>query len=93
MLACYHYPFVENQNYIEYTVDDFRNLSKVRELFDYCQILEAYITSSGWDFLIGYHGYEVLYQIDQESGWCDADTLEEFKIWLEAERECSKPLD
>ena len=87
MLAFYHYPFVDNQNFIEYTKDDLAVPSKVEELFDYCQILEANITKSGWDFLIQFYGYEKLYQIDKKSGWFDAENLEEFQRCIQAEME------
>ena len=50
MLAYYHYPFIQNQNYREYTQDELMNPEIVEELFDYCQILEAYITKKGWAF-------------------------------------------
>lgn len=44
MLAFYLYPFINNQKIQEYTKEDLMNVAKVEELFDYCQILEAYIT-------------------------------------------------
>ena len=44
MLACYLYPFVQNRDVREYTKEDLLKPEKVEELFDYCQILEAYIT-------------------------------------------------
>ena len=88
MLAFYHYPFVQNQDFKEYSKEDLSKVSKVEELFDYCQILEAYITKSGWDYLIQYYGYEGLYDIDRKSGWFDADSLEEFKQCIDAEIEC-----
>lgn len=50
--------FVENHKVIEYTRADLKDPDKVGELFDYCQILEAYITKSGWDFLINHYGYD-----------------------------------
>ena len=53
--------------------------SIVEELFDYCQILEAYITKDGWEFLTKYHGYEQLYEIDKRSGWFDEETIDAFK--------------
>ena len=61
MLAFYLYPFEPHNKSIapiEYTKEDLMNPSKVEELFDYCQILEAYITRPGWEFLIQVHGYE-----------------------------------
>lgn len=82
MLAYYFYPFVPNQNVLEYTKEQLMNPKIVEELFDYCQILEAYITKKGWFFLIDYYGYERLYEIDKASGWIDADTLEEYKEWV-----------
>ncbi len=88
MLAFYHYPFVQNQNFREYTKEDLSDTSKVEKLFDYCQILEAYITKSGWDYLIQRYGYEALYNIDQKSGWLNAESLEEFKQCVDAEIEC-----
>ena len=78
MLAYYHYPFVQNQDYREYTRDELMKPEIVEELFDYCQILEAYITKKGWAFLIEYYGYEKLYEIDKKSGWLDDETLEEY---------------
>lgn len=79
MLAFYHYRFVQNQNFKEYTKEDLSDISEVEKLFDYCQILEAYITKSGWDYLIQRYGYEGLYNIDQKSGWFNAESLEELK--------------
>lgn len=79
MLTFYHYPFVQNQNFKEYTKEDLSDISEVEKLFDYCQILEAYITKSGWDYLIQRYGYEGLYNIDQKSGWFNAQSLEELK--------------
>lgn len=78
MLAYYFYPFEENQKYREYTEEELMNPKVVEEVFDYCQILEAYISKEGWSFLIDHYGYEKLYEIDKKSGWFDEDTLEEF---------------
>ncbi len=66
MLAFYLYPFEPRNESIapvEYTKEELMSPSKVEELFDYCQILEAYITRAGWEFLIQVHGYEGLYKI------------------------------
>ena len=49
--------------------------SLLERLFDYCQILEAYITKSGWLFLINHYGYEKLFEIDKRSRWFDEDTI------------------
>ena len=87
MLAFYLYPFAENQKAIEYTRADLMNPDKVEELFNYCQILEAYVTKSGWDFLISYYGYDGLYNIDKKSGWFDAKDLEEFKLYVDGQVE------
>ena len=91
MLAFYFYPFdPHNEDIvpIEYTKEDLMNPSKVEELFNYCQILEAYITRPGWDFLIQTHGYEELYKINQRSGWFpEEESLEEFISTLQGEIE------
>ena len=79
MLAFYLYPFEPNQKFREYTEDDLKDPKIVEELFDYCQILEGYITKDGWEFLTKYHGYEQLYEIDKRSGWFDEETIDAFK--------------
>ncbi|MCR5540640.1 MAG: hypothetical protein K6F71_07465 [Ruminococcus sp.] len=83
MLAYYFYPFEPNQNVREYSKEQLMDTKIVETLFDYCQILEAYITKQGWAFLIDHYGYEKLYEIDKASGWIDADTLEEYKEWVQ----------
>lgn len=83
MLAYYFYPFELNQNVREYSKEQLMDTKIVETLFDYCQILEAYITKQGWAFLIDHYGYEKLYEIDKASGWIDADTLEEYKEWVQ----------
>ena len=91
MLAYYLYPFVESQKYREYTEEELKIPRVVKEVFDYCQILEAYITKEGWAFLIDYYGYERLYEIDKTSGWFDEETLEGF---IEAvQQEMKEPKD
>ena len=89
MLAYYHYPFVQNQDLSEYTKEELTDPKIVEELFDYCQILEAYITKQGWAFLIEHYGYEKLYEIDKKSGWLDDDTLEEYIASVEYEIDIS----
>lgn len=92
MLAYYFYPFIPNQNIKEYTKNDLKNPETVEGLFDYCQILEAYITKSGWKFLIEFYGYEKLYEIDKRSGWLSdySDTLEEYIEWVKYEIDVSE---
>ena len=53
----------------------------------FADFFEAYITKSGWDYLIQRYGYEGLYHIDQKSGWFNAENLEEFKQCVDAEVE------
>ena len=76
MLAYYLYPFVQNRDVREYTKEDLLKPEKVEELFDYCQILEAYITKKGWQFLIERYGYDKLYEIDKRSGWLSDQSTE-----------------
>lgn len=87
MLAYYMPKPYEKENVKEYTAEDLLDPEVVEELFDYCQILEGYITKSGWDYLISNHGYENLFQIDKKSGWIDSDNLEEYISDLEYEKE------
>ena len=93
MLAFYHYPFVDNNKFIEYTETDLSTPKQVRKLFDYCQILEAYITYQGWEFLIERYGWEQLFQINMESDWISVDNLHDFHLWVKNEMEILKKLD
>lgn len=90
-LAYYIYPWGNKHNYREYTKEELMNPETVKKIFDYCQILEAYITKQGWQFLIDYYGYEKLYEIDRKSGWLsghsDNDCLEEYIEWVKYEIE------
>ena len=94
MLAYYLYPFVQNRDVREYTKVDLLQPEKVKELFDYCQILEAYITKKGWQFLIENYGYDRLYEIDKRSGWLTERSseisIEEYIEWVKYEISISK---
>ncbi|BFT72416.1 hypothetical protein [Paenibacillus sp. P36] len=68
----------------KYQYTDLMNKAIVEKLFDYCQILEAMISREGWDFLINYHGYQVLYEINEKSEWFDCEHLEGFIFEVEA---------
>ena len=64
--------------------EDLLKPEKVEELFDYCQILEAYITKTGWQFLIESYGYDKLYEIDKRSGWLsDRSTESNLEEYIE----------
>lgn len=78
LLAYYCYSPAPCGNYREISAEELKDPKKVEILFDFCQILKAYITAEGWHFLIAQHGFQKLYEIDRESGWFDEDTLEEF---------------
>ena len=80
VLAFYVYPKPEGKKYYR---DDLINPNIVIEIFDYCQILLAYITKAGWDFLVDYYGYEALFELNNVSGWMDCDSLSEYKIDVE----------
>ncbi|MDA0735165.1 MAG: hypothetical protein O2909_08235 [Chloroflexi bacterium] len=54
-----------------YFEDDLQDPDKVKELFDYCQILLANITKEGWRFLIKNYGFPGLLAINNKSGWFD----------------------
>ncbi len=90
LLAFQLYPFAphnKDMKPIPYTAEDLSDLKKVEELFDLAQILEAYITYDGWQFLIKKYGWEKLYESNNRSGWIDADDLEDYQEWVKYEME------
>lgn len=75
-----------NEDYVrEYSADELSDSHIVKQVFDYCQILEGHITYYGWLFLIKQYGYEGLYEIDKQSGWFDSGSLDEFVRDVELE--------
>jgi hypothetical protein len=78
LLAYHCCPGVPGGSYREYTAEELTDPEKLEHVFDYCQILDAYITADGWYFLIAHYGFEKLYEIDRKSGWFDEDTLAEY---------------
>jgi hypothetical protein len=68
----------------EYQHSNLMDRADVECLFDYGQILEAVISRVVWIELIAYHGYQVLYEINEKSGWFDCDNLEEFIFEVES---------
>ena len=93
MLAFYSPNPHDAENITEYDQTDLSNPEVVKNLFDYCQILEGYITKSGWEFLISRYGYEALYEINKKSGWLDAGSLEEYIKALDYEIELGSKLE
>jgi len=73
-LAWRKYPEPKGIDYLE---SDFKDRSKVIELFDYCQILEATIWKSGWCFLFQNYGLKGILEIDEQSGWLNNEDLGE----------------
>ena len=82
VLAFYKYPEPSGRKYFR---DDFTNPNIVIEVFDYCQILLAYITKTGWKFLADHYGYEKLFELNFVSGWIDCNSLSEYKAAIEHE--------
>lgn len=80
VLAWYMYPEPKGKNYYE---KDLSNPDIVIEVFDYCQILLAFITKPGWFYLVEHYGYEELFELDKKSCWIDCETIEEFKTWID----------
>lgn len=83
MLAYYYFPYADNHKIIEYTAEDLSTSQQIEELFDYCQILEAYITPDGWQFLIEKYGWEKLFEINNKSGWFWAEDVEDYKLYVQ----------
>ncbi len=63
----------------KYVAKDLNTEQDVEQLFDYCQILEASISKVGWEYLINHFGYEVLFKINNKSGWIDCVDIDEYK--------------
>ena len=82
VLAFYKYPEPSGR---EYYRNDFVDSNTVIEIFDYCQILLAHITKSGWKFLVEHYGYEKLYALNNKSGWINCDSLNEYKLTIDYE--------
>lgn len=85
-LAYYMYPVPSGTRF---TADNLISPQEVETVFDYLQILLAVVSQEGWDFLIQQHGYEILFEINKKSGWIDCETLSEFILQIEYEREIS----
>ena len=77
VLAWYRYPEPRGTSYSE---DDLKQPDKAAEVFDYCQILLAHISKSGWEFLASHYGFEKLFEFDNESGWHRCDSSDEYKL-------------
>ena len=82
LLAWYQYPEPKGKAYF---AEDLIHSDKVIEVFDYCQILLAYITKEGWNFLIEHYGYYKLFELSNMSGWKDCESLSEYKSAIEYE--------
>lgn len=82
VLAFYMYPEPKGTYYFK---KDFFNPDRVIEIFDYCQLWLAIITKAGWDFLISHYGYERLFELNNESGWIDCLSIDEYKSEIEYE--------
>ena len=79
-LTWHQYPEPGGQSYYDSDLD---HPDKVQRLFDLCQMLEAYITASGWRFLMSEYGVSGLLEINRGSGWFaeedDAEATEEMR--------------
>lgn len=88
ILAWYMYPEPTGTNYYE---EDFKRPDKIVEVFDYYQILLASISKAGWDYLINYYGYDVLFALNKKSEWLDCSDIAEFIECVQIEYESSVP--
>jgi hypothetical protein len=74
LLAWYIYPEPDGKIY---TSKDLESLTVVEELFDYSQILLAFISQEGWQFLVETHGVEKLLAVNTISGWFSEDSSQD----------------
>lgn len=91
--VCYAYRIYPEPSGTNYFQKDLMKREQVEKLFDFCQILEAIIYDIGWDFLIDYYGYPVLYEINSKSGWLNCTNLEEYKEYIDSYRNDNKKLN
>lgn len=75
VLAWRKYPEPDGTSYFK---DDLIRKSKVIELFDYCQILEAAIFANGWKFLFETYDLKGIIEVDKVSGWLDDEDIGEW---------------
>ena len=68
LLAWYQYPKPDGTSFY-----DLSDPAIVEIIFDYCQILLAYVTKEGWQSLVKVHGIEGLLVINKRSGWFDEE--------------------
>lgn len=70
-----------------YSEEDVCSIDDVVGIFDYCQILEASVSKAGWEYLIDKFGIEGLFEANKISGWLNSESLEEFALDIEYEKE------
>jgi hypothetical protein len=87
---CYAYRIYPEPCGTIYFQKNLMTKEQVEQLFDFCQIMEAIIYDLGWEFLIDYYGYPVLYEINCRSGWFDCIDIEEYKEYIETYRNDTK---
>ncbi|AFM04156.1 hypothetical protein Fleli_1757 [Bernardetia litoralis DSM 6794] len=68
ILAYHKFPL---PNGTDYFGKDLNSSKDVVNLFNYCQILEANILETGWEFLFKKYSLKEFIEIDKESGWFD----------------------
>lgn len=83
---CYAYRIYPEPTGTYYLRKDLITKEQVEQLFDFCQVLEAIIFDVGWEFLINYYGYPVLFEINSISGWFDCSDIEGYKEYIESYR-------
>lgn len=72
-LAWYRYPEPAGR---AYTARELEDAVIVEQLFDYCQLLLAFISARGWEVLLLHHGIDAVLAISRRSGWLEsADDL------------------
>ena len=78
LLAWRKYPEPDGTSYY---AEHLQTDAQIVSLFDYCQILEAYITAQGWKFLFDRFGSKKLFQLAIQSAWFDEEDGEDFLIY------------
>jgi len=78
-----------NRDPVRYYIMDFKDESKVLEIFEQCKFGKGYISEDGWEMLHLAYKHKQLYGLNERVGWLKAATPAEYKVRLEAYRKAN----
>ena len=78
-----------NSDPVRYYIMDFKDESKVLEIFEQCKSGKGYISEDSWQMLHLAYKHKQLYELNERVGWLKAATLDEYKVRLEKYRKAN----